>query len=150
MSTKNNSRHHDNWVSTSSSKRRNVCSDRKKLIPHSLTFHMMYVPPFSVLCTTYHYPIKVSFCENIYFDDHLNKVNIATNMIYNTIVELLLQIWLFHIQYLYLSLYCTSSTIMIITILSMAIYHIINILRGVKVMMRKVIRDFLFFNAVCL
>ena len=149
MSTKNNSRHHDNWVSTSSSKRRNVCSDRKKLIPHSLTFHMMYVPPFSVLCTTYHYPIKVSFCENIYFDDNLNKLNIATNMIYNTIV-VLLQIWLFHIQYLYLSLYCTSSTIMIITILSMAIYHIINILRGVKVMLRKVIRDFLFFNAVCL
>ena len=134
MSTKNNSRHHDNWVSTSSSKRRNVCSDRKKLIPHSLTFRIMYVPPFSVLCTTYHYPIKVLFGENIHFDDNPNKLITATNMIYSIVLECCHMFW----------------KILITNILSIAIYYPITILRGVRVMMRKVIRNFLYFNAVCL
>ena len=42
----------------------------------------MYVPPFSVLCTTYHYPIKVLFGENIHFDYNINKVITVTNKSY--------------------------------------------------------------------
>ena len=49
----------------------------------------MYVPPFSVLCTTYQYPIKVLFGENIHFDDNPNKLITATNMIYKHCLRML-------------------------------------------------------------